>query len=120
MKHLKHLKFILYFLLYILVGAILLTIINLIVGLSNKTNEVISLIYMGVYSLFFGIRNTLKSSNNYLLTSLKHSLIHIGVIYLLGSILFGFGFTKERLLYYLIIMGILLLGTMIGIKLKKE
>ena len=120
MKILKNYKFIPYFIIYLLSTTFLLTILNLTIGLNSKTNEIVSLLFIAIYCLLFGIKQTLKTNTKYLVSGIKYSLIHLFIIYLFGSLITSFSISIQRLLYYLIILTILLLGTVIGIKLKKE
>ena len=120
MKLLKDFKFIPYFAVYLLFSTFLLTIINLTIGLNNKTNEILSLTLIALYCLIFGIKYSIKTNTKYLILGIKYSLIHIFILYIFGSIFTSFTISIQRLLYYLIIITILLLGIIIGIKIKKE
>ena len=68
-------------------------------SLSNKANEIISLVIISGYGLYFGIKNSLKVHDKVLLSGFKGGIIHLIILYLLGGLVTSFGFTKEKTLY---------------------
>lgn len=115
---LKKFKPIYTLIIYILITTLFLTTINLIFPLNKKTNQIISFILIIIYSLIIGIKNGLKVKEKAYIEGLKIGLLNISTLYLLSIITLNFTITLKRLLYYLIIISISILGCIIGINKK--
>jgi putative membrane protein (TIGR04086 family) len=115
---LKKFKPIYTLIIYILITTLFLTTINLIFPLNKKTNQIISFILIIIYSLITGIKNGLKVKEKAYIEGLKIGLLNISTLYLLSIITLNFTITLKRLLYYLIIISISILGCIIGINKK--
>ncbi len=118
MNFLKKHSYIYKFILFILIITTIQTFINLIFPINKKTNQLISLIIILIYSLFSGIKKGLRSNEKAYLQGLKLGSINILILYILSIITLDFRITIKRILYYLIIIGITILGSIIGINKK--
>ena len=120
MKYFKRFNYIAYFILYLLLLSFILTLFNITIGFNSKVNEILSLVSICIYILIFGIKRTNKVNGNYLLNGLKFGAIHVLLLLVLSLLFCGFKISLQQLLYYGILLSMMILGTMIGIKLKKE
>lgn len=120
MNILKKYDYIFKYILFILIATIITTIINIIIPLNKNTNQIITFIYMLIYSFILGIKKGLKSNEKAYLEGLKLGIIETLILYSLSIITLDFRISIKRILYYLIIITITTLGSIIGINKKRS
>ena len=118
MNIIKKYSYILKLIIFILLVTTILTIINLIYPLNKNTNQIISLIIITIYSLITGIKKGIKCEEKAYIEGLKLGTINVITLYILSLITLDFRITIKRIIYYLIIIGITTLGSIIGINKK--
>lgn len=120
MNFLKKYSSIYKFIIFILITVIIQTLINLLFPINKKINQIISLIIILIYSLFSGIKKGLHSNEKAYLQGLQKGTINILILYILSIITLDFRITIKRIIYYLIIISITILGSIIGLKNKSN
>lgn len=118
MNLLKIIKPIYKLLIYILIITTIITIINLIFYIKKPINQLISLIALILYILITSIKKGLNINEKAYKEGLKLGIINISTLYMLSIITLNFNITPKRILYYLIILIISILGCIIGINKK--
>lgn len=120
MKLLNKNSHIIKFIIFILSLTTIETIINLIVPLSTKTNQIISLICILVYSFITGYKKGQTSDKKAYKEGFKLGLTNIIILYILGIFTLSFKINLKRIIYYIIIITITILGSIIGINKKRK
>ena len=118
MTILKKYKYLLYFLLYILIISIIETIINLMIPLSTNTNQILSLILILSYIFISSIKKGINTEEKAYINGIKQGLLYTVILYITGLPLLIYKLSIKRLLYFLIIIIITILGNIIGINKK--
>lgn len=119
MKLIKKYQYILKFIIFILIFTAFLTIINLLFNTNNITH-IISLIIMIIYFLIKGYKLGQNTDNKAYKVGLIRGLIYILIMYIMGGIVSSFAFNLRKLIYYLILLTSIILGSIIGINKKKN
>lgn len=87
--------------------------------INNNINYIFKIFIFIITFLISGIYIAKKSKKKYYLEGLKISGINI-LLFLIISLIFKFGFNLKQVLYYILIIIITTLGSIIGGNLKKE
>lgn len=119
LKHLTKFKTTFKLYLYVISITTFLTFINLIIDIPNKTNQIISLILLSLYTLITNIKLGKKTTDKAYKTGLKNGLITSISLIILSLITFNFTFNIKTLLFHIIIIFISILGCIIGINKKR-
>ena len=120
MNYIKKYNYIYKFMLYILIICTIQTIINLILKINTTTNQLISLISIILYIFTTSIIDGKKTTKKAYKQGLKMGLIYILILYILGIPFLVFKINLKKLIYFLIIVLISTLGTIIGINKKTQ
>ncbi len=120
MNILKKYKYILYFLLYIFVVTTFLSLLNLLFSMKNEINYLLILVFMALYMMREGIKTGLNSPGKAYKEGLKKGAILLLVLYLLGCFTLHFTFPLKKIIYYVILLVSIVLGSIIGINKKKK
>mgnify|MGYP003319562409 CR=1 FL=1 len=115
-KHIDIIKLII----YILLLTTLLTIFNLIFNINNTLNSFISLILISLYIFISNINNGKKITDKAYKVGLKRGIKTIIILFILNLLTFNIYFKLTTLYYYLIIIFISILGSIIGINIKNR
>ncbi|MBR1376824.1 MAG: TIGR04086 family membrane protein [Bacilli bacterium] len=116
----KTLKSLLYVLVPILVVILLLTILNYFGIISYKVLNILKYITL-IISILIGSYNFGNNSkSNGWLEGLKFGGIIVVILLLFNYLVFNMPFTIKAILYYGIVLGISILGSIFGINKRKE
>ena len=115
----KYLKLSGIFLGIILFISFLFGLLNL-VGVSTKITGILNVVVMMIIFLVFGIIEGVNAPKKGFVAGFKIGLIFIIMSVLVNLIFFGNIFKLSGLIYYLILILISILGSMIGINRKKK
>lgn len=115
----KYLKTLLFEFILLIITTLIITILYYFNIISSNTNSIFKIIIFLITFLSSGIYIGKKSNKKYYLEGIKLSLINI-VLFLLLSLLFRYDFNFKQLLYYLLIILITTLGSIIGGNTKKN
>lgn len=119
MKYLNKIKPAIKLTIYIVIIAIIQTMINLIINISNTTNQLISVILLSIYIFITNISIGKKVNDKAYLIGLKNGAITILTLLVLSIITFNFTINSKTILFYLIIIFVSILGCIIGINKKR-
>lgn len=114
----KKIKPIYSLLIFILIYTVVITIISLIFYINKSTNQLLNLISIIMYSLITSIKKGLNIEEKAYKEGLKLGLINITTLYILSFLTGNIKITLKRILYYLIIIIISILGCIIGLNKK--
>lgn len=120
MKLLNKYNHIIKFIIFILLLTTIETIINLIIPLNIKTNQIISLLSILVYSFLTGYKKGKTIDKKAYKEGFKIGLTNIIILYVLGIFTLSFKINIKRIIYYLIIISVTILGSIIGINKKRK
>lgn len=112
-------KPILKFILYIIIITSIQSILNLIITIPNTINTLISLILICLYILINNINIGKTITDKAYKTGFINGLTTIIILTILNIITFNFKINLTTILYYLIIIFISVLGSIIGINKKR-
>lgn len=87
--------------------------------LNSKVVKVISFIYVILTFLVFGFMEGKKALEKGYLTGIKTGLLFIGIMFLISLFNKNF-FSFSKIIYYVILLFATILGSMIGINMKKN
>ena len=119
LKILKNYKPTLKFILYITIITSIQTILNLIFNINNTINTFISLSLILIYILISNIKNGKNIKDKAYKYGFINGLITILTLFILSIITFSFSFNLKTIIYYLLIIFISILGSIIGINKKR-
>lgn len=117
MKLIKKNKEILYFIGIYLIYIVVLTALNYFLNNINYTS--INYIFNSVFFLILGIKVGQKTTNKAYLKGLKLGLIITTILFLI-NIIFIRNITTYTFIYYILIIVSTIIGSMIGINIKKK
>lgn len=120
MKLLKKYNYIPKFILFILILNIIITIINLLIPLKNTINQIITLTSLSLFILITGINKGKITTEKAYKKGLIQGLIYVLVLYILGCFTLSFTIPLKKLILYIIVIIISILGYIIGINKKSS
>lgn len=118
MNYIKKYNYIFKFIIFILILTIIQTILNLILSINTTVNQLISLIPLLIYIFIYSIKEGKKVDKQAYKIGLIRGLTYILIIYILGIPILSFKIPLKRLIYFIIIIVISILGSIIGINKK--
>lgn len=119
MSIIKKYKNIYKLIIYILIISSIQTILNLIFNINNTINTFISLSLILIYTLISNIKNGKNIKDKAYKYGFINGLITIITLFILSIITFSFTFNLKTIIYYLLIIFISILGSIIGINKKR-
>ena len=118
MKYIKKLKPSLFLTTYILLLSLKKTALNCVITKKEQTNSEISLIGIKIFVIIYNIKKGKKTEKKAYKTGLKNGLIFTLTLIFLSIITNSFSFTLRKTLYFMIIISISIMGSIIGINKK--
>ena len=115
---LKYLKTFGIFMSYLLISNFFISLLYLYTNLSKNTCNIITFIFVLLIFIIIGFKYGHQSNNKGYINGLKFSLIIIGIFLLSSLLIKEFKFTS--IIYYLIIIIVITLGSMLGINIKNK
>lgn len=119
-KYLSILRYCSYYLIGICFVSFLVSLLYYFSNISYKS--IANILYIFMILLFFinGFITGSKRVNKGYINGIKYGLVFIIVIYLIGSIAFRFNISLYKILYYVVLILSSIIGSMIGINIKKR
>lgn len=111
-------KLILYFVIALLLGSIFISV-GYYFFLNSKVIKILSFIYLILVFLILSFKEGKKAEAKGYLTGIKTGLIFILIMFLV-SLFLKTGFSFNKIIYYLILLFVAILGSTIGINMKKN
>lgn len=119
MKLIKKYQYILKFSIYILFITTFLTILSLLFNINNIIH-IITLIMMITYFFIDGFKLGQITENKAYKVGLIRGLIFIMIMYIIGGFTSSFAISLRKLIYYIILLISIILGSIIGINKQKS
>jgi putative membrane protein (TIGR04086 family) len=88
------------------------------IPLSTNTNQILSLILILSYIFIFSIKKGINTEEKAYINGIKQGLLYTVILYIAGLPLLIYKLSIKRLIYFLIIIIITILGNIIGINKK--
>ncbi len=111
-------KIILYFIGFLLLGSLLMSV-GYYFFLSTKFIKTLALIYLIVLFFVFSFKEGHKAAKQGYIAGIKTGSLFIFIL-LMFNIIFYRNFHINSLIYYLILLAVAILGSMVGINAKKN
>jgi putative membrane protein (TIGR04086 family) len=108
----KYKKYI-YLLLFLFLALFILSIIYLYGNISYNVINTIILILMMIFAFIIGYFQSINTNEKGIITGLKSGIILIAILFVLG-IIFHTPFKLTRIIYYIILLLITILGSIFG------
>lgn len=106
------------FIIFLLIGSLINSIFYFYLFSKNTVN-IISIIYLSLVIFNFSYKMGRKANSKGLIVGLKLGLLFVLNLSLINIILNGFKFNLIQILYYLILISISIIASIIGINKKK-
>ncbi len=114
MKLIKKYNNIIYFILFVLLLTLIQTIINLIFNISIVLNQLISYIPLLIYVFITSYIKSINTKEKGLVIGLKTGITYIAILYILGITTLTFKLPLKRIIYFISIILLSILSSIIG------